>query len=524
MFLFRHNKCAAFTWDQDSNYYGVFCDRTSDTTRVRRYWQAQKKASQSSAELLAAGRRELGLDDDTIVIVGGNFRKACFVDLTMPRIAPEDMRGAVQFELGKYSPIAVDDLVWGYRNVNRIAGTEMQLTRVVYVRRDDWNRWIEAASGLGHGVDMIIPASAVLDPMFENRDIAFSEGVNGDYFVFKHGTNGQRQVTYTTEAPDDAALIGVGDQPLLEDWLVPGELDQLEKTAQASFMPAILLSRYGLSEHFHGDHKHWLPLPLELQPRRNRTIKLLTTAAIAYLVFVLSILGCCWISDHHQQLQSARMTTRQLERQLYELKQRAARPEIAAKIDADLSETRQERVRLSEALAELTHVISDNLWSTNFTWKEGHITAQLQAEQTTENLTAGLRECIIFFPEAFQRHHTDPSGTVKVTLEGTVRALEDYLPAKAERDTRRAAERQAARIKAAEEARLAAEEERYARRAERREQANLGGSPPPPPPMPVFEDGELDLPKPEGEQYDGDKAEEEIPDENQTYENTEGVN
>ena len=62
------------------------------------------------------------------------------------------------------------------------------------------------------------------------------------------------------------------------------------------------------------------------------------------------------------------------------------------------------------------------------------------------------------------------------------------------------------------------------RRAERREQATLGGSPPPPPPMPVFEDGELDLPKPEGEQYDGDKAEEEIPDENQTYENTEGVN
>ena len=42
--------------------------------------------------------------------------------------------------------------------------------------------------------------------------------------------------------------------------------------------------------------------------------------------------------------------------------------------------------------------------------------------------------------------------------------------------------------------------------------------------MPVFADGELALPKPEGEQYEGDKAEEEIPDENQTYENTEGVN
>jgi hypothetical protein len=486
MALFRHNRCAAFDWDQDNNYYGVLCDRAGSATRVRKHWQAQKTTSQSPAEILAAGRRELGYDDDTIVIVGGNFRKACFVDLEIPRIAAENMRGALQFELSKYSPINIDELEWSYRNVLKHHGTEKQTTRIVYFRREDWERWIEAASGLERGVDMVIPASAVLDPMLDTVDVALSEGVNGDYFVFKHGANGQRQIAYTNSPPTGGGIVGTGKTPLDQDWLVPGPLTTLPADNQVQFMPSLLLSRYGMSDQFRGDHKQWLRVPVEMRPRRNRVVKTLTMIAVAYLVFILSVLACFWVYDHHQELEQARHRTKELKMALYELEQKAELPEIATSLQEELDERGDPRVRLTEALSEITDVVTDNLWSTNFGWNAGNVTLQLQTDAYDEQMTDGLQQCIAF-EHTNQQHRTDPGGKVKITIDGTVQSLEGYLEAKALRDAQRAAERAQAALEAKKRARLAREQEN-------REKAR-SIMPPPPPPLPPMNSDGLEMPE-----------------------------
>jgi len=203
MALFRNNRCVVFTWDPESRFCGVRCDRAGDTTRIRAFWQAQRKSGQSNAQLLQMGRAALDVDPDTTVIVGGISQKACFIDVTMPKIAPEDLRLALQFELTKFSPIQADELTWGYRIIGKAPEGDLNLVRLVYFREEDWNDWLDASSGLGSGVDMIIPATAALDPVLADTDVGLSEGINGDVFVFRHQNGGRRMISYTSEIPEN---------------------------------------------------------------------------------------------------------------------------------------------------------------------------------------------------------------------------------------------------------------------------------------------------------------------------------
>lgn len=171
---------------------------------------------------------------------------------------------------------------------------------------------------------------------------------------------------------------------------------------------------------------------------------------------------------------------------LYELEQKAELPEIATSLQEELDERGDPRVRLTEALSEITDVVTDNLWSTNFGWNAGNVTLQLQTDAYDEQMTDGLQQCIAF-EHTNQQHRTDPGGKVKITIDGTVQSLEGYLEAKALRDAQRAAERAQAALEAKKRARLAREQEN-------REKAR-SIMPPPPPPLPPMNSNELEMPE-----------------------------
>ena len=72
--------------------------------------------------------------------------------------------------------------------------------------------------------------------------------------------------------------------------LDPGKLLTLVPEKQRGYAPAVLLAMYGVSNAFYHDRKHWLPVPVEMRPRRNRGTKIYTAFISLYLIIMVSIL------------------------------------------------------------------------------------------------------------------------------------------------------------------------------------------------------------------------------------------
>ena len=87
-------------------------------------------------------------------------------------MSSELLHSAVGFELAKFSPLATEDLKWGYRVLSK-SGMDALHVRVGFFPASDHDHWLEAASALPSGVDMIIPAGATLDPQFAEQDVGF---------------------------------------------------------------------------------------------------------------------------------------------------------------------------------------------------------------------------------------------------------------------------------------------------------------------------------------------------------------
>ena len=392
MAFFQSNKCAAFSWDDQDIFRGVLLQRYGDLVQVRNFWQTEKVRNRSRAQIMEQGIPALGVDEETTVIVGGNYTKTCFIDLKMPKLPASDLKNAIAFELSKYSPVPVEEIQWGYRVIGKIEGTESNLVRVVYFPEDEWESWVAAASGISDGVDMIIPPIAVLDPEMDGIDVCLGNKQNGnEVYLFKSTHEGERSIIcLPPEEPLDK-IFGGGQAPLEKDGFDPGELNQLQPDQQSSFAPSIVLGMYGLSKTFYSDRKYWLPVPLEMRPRRNRSHKIFTLAVIIYLVLLLSLLFTSTFYRKHKELQALTAESNRLEadREQYEF---TDTPETKIEeLETQVMEINQSLFSMAAILREFTTLSNEKLWCTNFSWDSGDVRAELRADSDDPDLTLALQ-------------------------------------------------------------------------------------------------------------------------------------
>ncbi len=396
MAIFQSNTCAAFTWDSDNNFRGVLIERTGDTFVVRNHWQGTNVGSRSHAQVLETATADLGISEDTTVIIGGDFGKACFVDIQMPKMSPPDLRSALNFELNKHTPVPIDEIRWGYRILGKVEGTERNLIRVVYFLREEWESWVGGASGITGGVDLIIPTIAVLDPQMTGVDVCLNANNGHGTFMFTSGDSGCREIAFIDPKTDTYEVIGYGADPLRMDKLELRQLGDLPDDQQATFAPAIILGMYGVSDGFYHDRKDWLPVPVEMRPRRNRGHKIFTTAVVVYLFFLIGILASAFFYDKYTEYQELDAQLRRLQYSIDRLQVLDVDDTFSDGLEAEIAEQNQAVLSMPAALVELTGLLSDELWSSNFNWDSGEIRAELRSEIEDTNLSLTLEESPLF--------------------------------------------------------------------------------------------------------------------------------
>ncbi len=373
MRVFTRKSSVGLAWTPDGKCWGVHLRRVRDRCAVALFWTGEAGKNEPVAERLAEGFRGLAAQENTAVVVGGAGCSYGFADVDMPRLAPDDLRNALLFQVTKFAPVSADRLVWGYRVLPGRSG-DHQIARLIYMREPEWRRWIDDASGLRQGVDMIIPPGAVLDPLAAEHPVFLHDPVSDDGFVVTPSAAGRRQIRRCDTADEDA--FGARPSPLSLPFLDPGGLQAMPPEEQQGFVPAILLAMYGLTKSCAHDRSTWMPVPIELRPRRHRYSRLVATAMVLYLLGVAGLTA-------FREFQAAGTHYSRLLRECDKIEDRTGqmmenvdKTDLLQILPRELDEARFgrpsiDRPSMPAALLELTRIIEEPAWSHQFDWTEG---------------------------------------------------------------------------------------------------------------------------------------------------------
>ncbi len=428
MSLFQSSTCAAFSWDNCGTFRGVLIERKGNRFEITSHWQAKKTGNQSHAQLLENGYISLNPGGETTVVVGGNFSKSCFIDLKMPKIAANDLRNALYFELAKYTPIPIDEIQWGYRIVGKIENTEQYLIRVVYFSQTDWESWISASSAISNGVDMIIPAIAVLDPAITGTDVCLENTNGNEPFILKSKPEGEREIINLSPDQDSHDIFGLGDEPLRLENLNIGGVADLSTEIQRTFTTSIILAIYGVSNEFYSDRKQWLPTPLELRPKRNRTHKIYFMVLAVYLFFLSGIFISSIFYDHYQEYNELNAEYRRIKDKVDKVQISDEDTLFGDNLETELIELDKTIFSMARSLIEVTTLTSDELWSSNFNWDVNELRVELRTESEDSDITEVLQHSQIL-SDITMRKRQLADGTINYTINCRMISGDEEKPA-----------------------------------------------------------------------------------------------
>ncbi len=417
MIFFREKRCMSFSWDSQGGYYGVLAQRRGERVAIRRTWHEQASDQATISEMLAKGIATLGENRDIPLIVGGNVSRVFFHELVLPAMSPENLARALEFEIAKLTPSRLEDIHWNYRDVGPAEG-EQRLIRLLCMPADEWQRWIEGASGLGRGVDVFMPASAALDPILAERQVCLSPEGDDALYLLEPRDGGGRSVRLVKSPMEVQDAFGLGPRPLACERLTLGELDSASPEQARGFAPAVVLAMYGLSRRFASDRKQTADVPRELRPRRHGMLKAVAAMLVLYLIAALAFMTIRSIHRSNRQIGEWKNYDRQLKAEL-------ARYSAGGDVDARLVELKTallqailSRKSVPDALVELTTSLDHRVFARRLSWSDGKLNVYLTAKTDSPDTLLALSQSDFFDKYTLvKRESTGNMLTYQVDLE-----------------------------------------------------------------------------------------------------------
>jgi Tfp pilus assembly protein PilN len=389
MTTFTGTSAVALTWTPAGWCRGLRVERVRDRCRVVQWWEVQKGPDRSIAETLVDGLRTLDPAGTSVVVAGGDDSACGCLDLEMPALRPEELRNALAFELRRCAPVPDERLTWAYRVLPGASGPRLRV-RLYYVRQMVWEHWLDDVSGLTHGLDMLLPPAAALDPVLAGVPVCLGSADLRSLYV--PCQDGRREAVPAPEPAAAEGVFGSGLAPLTAACVDPGELSGQPAERQADFAAALVLAMYGISASFQADRRTGFELPHDLRPRRHRQSRLIAVALAIYTV-VVGLYGAARLyADRRQQYAAVHEERLRIEAQVVETRTRlqADEAKLIEQLRVEITELVQPRPSLAAVLAEITRRVGHGGWCTSFRWSEGAVSLQLRESQEIEDLERTL--------------------------------------------------------------------------------------------------------------------------------------
>ena len=180
-----------------------------------------------------------------------------------------------------------------------------------------------------------------------------------------------------------------------------------------------LIAKYALSPDFQRDKKHLSILPRELQLRHYRYWKIAVVILAMFTIISAIVLGYLYIIDHRNIAMAIRHEVDETDYRREYLRQALERgrpvSETASKILDGLNV-----IDSLSVMAQLTKVLPDTAWITNFRTGNGELAITLTASGNTDQINTALNQLPGFAMDSLrQQTNPDGSATFYVTLKQT---------------------------------------------------------------------------------------------------------
>ena len=385
---FVQNTCVAITWSADGSCHGVKVKRMRDKCSVIALWSAKADKDHSVSELLTTGMRELDAKDASCLLAGGTSGGWDMADVEMPSLTAEQMKNALAFELQKHTPLGIDKLTWGYRQLRKPTQTSKGLYRIVYIKTENWRQWCSTAEALSQ-LDAIIPAPAVLDPLLENQTVTFpTQTTTADAWLPTPEGRSFKSVSYTDadgKPKPISELLGI-------DFADMGELSELPVIEQYGFAHAVILAIYGLTPQASKDALTALPLPGNLRRHRSLALVFLAGTLIAISVAALVLYFALLLQANYSQKNELTREIAEIEKQIV-VKRSQIKQDRLKKIEelrAELKDVVPNYPPFPLVLNDITRIIKSDMenkpWiSGKLTWSHDTNTIKFSVEEPSSN-------------------------------------------------------------------------------------------------------------------------------------------
>ena len=280
------------------------------------------------------------------------------------------------------------------------------------------------------GVDALIPAAAVLDPLLGDRAVSFESVGDDACFLLEPEGRGGRTVRLAKLGFATQSAFGCGETPLQADGLELGPLSAKTPDEQRAYTAAVLLAWYGVTEGLRTDRAYWPQLPVEMRPKRNRFLKYWTAGVAVYLVFILTLLITSHLHRNHTRLTRIENEAARLQEQINALQMNVLAEDPGIDLEQQFNDSGPKRVSMVETLAHLSALTDEQLWMTNFTWDHRdsyHVRLELRADQDSAELIQALKQTPLLV-DMVPRKNVSPSGQVTFTIDSPVSNPDEMAP------------------------------------------------------------------------------------------------
>ncbi len=346
---------------------------------------------------------------DNSLVIAGSDRLGNTVDLIMPKLSPEDLQSALQFEIPKYTPLSDEDVIWGYRIVGDI-GEKGQHLRLGITPATEWEHTISLLGSVSTGVEMIMPPPMALDPAFGDVD----------YCCFDDGCN-RSMLTKNDEGLRDAAFVEV--DALTNPFQLPATVGinpECSAEVDENLCKASLLAVYGLTANLRKDRRTWVKVPQTIQTKRRRSLMVVNAILALVLLGAGIYTGVSYLVAYNKEVGVYSKHVDRLKKEIEAISVVKADDKLITQLEKEMDDVLRDRPGFANLLSIITEIIDDSHWSDRFSWNGERFTIGLKTTKDDSDVAMLLEQSGYFENVTFKKD-TSTSGQVALTVEMQVK-------------------------------------------------------------------------------------------------------
>lgn len=348
--------CKILYWDFNYQVGGLLAE-LGPNRRVEVRATAQGLPGMSFASQLHQVSVELKNHQADAVLLGGFIPEFICFELSMPKLERAKLRNALQFELSRRIPAALDGMVTMFR-VMPGRNDRQVIVRVGAVRSRVWHDLLDRIREAGIRFDAVCHPLLAASVSGAGAEACFPASAPGVMLV--ENENGLAEMRMSSSSAED------------------------DRTG-------LMLAEYALSKHFHAD-KPWLSdLPSELRLHRFKHRRNFAVFFGSVALSLGGFLGYLHWCDRSEQIQAYRREIfnldSRLRRQQGQLEEMRVLGQFAEKMNESIAE-----VQLLPVLEMLTSKLPPNTWVTGFRTGNGKVSVTLSVTGDSSNLSTALAD------------------------------------------------------------------------------------------------------------------------------------